>query len=290
VNYDICEYVAENDEYVNAIEVDCTKDIVANGIEYVAHIVDCLIGSSYDTALNIVENGAQAVSNPTDWVAVATIIAAAVALYAAVQPWIIAFINKKRNKVVLIPNEHITIYYGRDGLSIQFFFTLVSEHTDNVVKGIRIMLIGSDESKHEFKWDTFRSTHYESIYATKAPRNSPARDTEFSRGVSSYAHPIYLRAQVAQLMNVIFTEIDVKTPVQLKLKSGTYKVVVEITNTGNKCYTDDKYEIAITDSNIKDIESQRSRELAGKTDNQKPVMIDIVDVSKKKRAGRDGAK
>lgn len=275
-------YTEKNYEYSNIVEADCAKDIVTCIVESGTYAVDYIVSNANDIVLGIAENDSYVAINDTDLIAVATIVTAAVALYAAVQPWLIAFINKKRNRVILIPNEHITIYYGRDGLSLQFFFTLVSEHMDSIVKNIRIILIGSDASRHEFKWDTFRSTHYESIYATKAPKNSPARDTEFSRGISAYAHPVYLRTQVAHLLNVIFTESNIMTPVQLKLKGVKHKIIIEITNTDDKCYTDDRYEIEVTDSNIKTLESQRSCELSGKTGNQKPVMVNIVDVSKKK--------
>ena len=187
---------------------------------------------------------------------------------------IVNFLRRKKNKIIVIPNDYAFFFYGKDGIRIDLFFTMISTNIDIVAKDV-IIKLKTKGAIHKLKWDTFYS-----IYNSRGTASSTGKKgtgfgfMKFNLDSSTYSHPVYLKQQSPTLMNVIFSEVILDK--QKELMSDVYEFTFEIISTEKRIYRSEKRYIEFSKPNIISLNKQRSAPFNPASDSANLVKVDIL--------------
>ena len=189
------------------------------------------------------------------------------------------FVKRKRNRVLILPKEHIVFNFATDGLGLQFFFTLISKNIDTIVTDMRISLKRDRKVIYSLKWDTFHSTYVDRI---SAAGHAIQRGVNFeaNRETLSYSHPVYLKQKVTQLFYVGFKDIDANK--ELQITAGDYDLIFEIYSTEKKEPFKSKKYTTISEANITTLMGQRGKKLSANPGTNELVRVEIFDYPSKR--------
>lgn len=202
-------------------------------------------------------------------------------------------INKKTSKIKIIPNDFMTLYYDKNGLSIATYMTLLSSKVEVVVSKMTIKVKDGREIVYVLDWDNFKPTTRESFSAS-ATNMMQIRNLQLNKSEFTPRHPFYLFKNFPKLLNIGFFIKDEseagknknrqnnnkslnKDNNTIKLKAKSYEIVFEVRTVDDKIYSC-KNQITLTEKDITTLQGQRVAKLSG--NDYEVVLVDLQSGNK----------